>query len=213
MGIKAGPLSSAGGGGSGQSNTISSDGGGTALTAAVPKVGVDLRIISLAATGIISFSLAADLLTIGSDPIVNADLAAGIFANIEGLGTQTQNLNFGLNAAVNMIWNVPLQGTEILDTNGDINVNEPFVRIDTFAAAATDDCNHVTQTGAMAVFMTLGFFTPINSAHDVTYVANFDAAAGYLNFPANVTMLTTKASMNVYRAGSNRWHIMASQLL
>lgn len=49
------------GAGGGEANTHSSDGGGLALTAATPKVGVDLRLVSLAAA---DFDLAADLFTI-----------------------------------------------------------------------------------------------------------------------------------------------------
>lgn len=46
---------------SGEVNTHSSDGGGLALTAATPKVGVDLRLITAAA---VDFDLAADVLSI-----------------------------------------------------------------------------------------------------------------------------------------------------
>ena len=49
------------GAGGGQTNTHSSDGGGLALTAAVTKVGVDLRLVSLAAA---DFDLAADVVSI-----------------------------------------------------------------------------------------------------------------------------------------------------
>jgi len=93
MGIKAGPTSSAGGGGSGQNNTISSQGGGTLLTAAVPKVGVDLRVISLAASGLISFNLAADLLTIDTNLIVNADIDAAAAIAITKLAVLTGSRN------------------------------------------------------------------------------------------------------------------------
>jgi len=48
-------------GGGGESNTHSSDGGGLTLTAATPKVGIDLRLISLAAA---DFDVATDLGTI-----------------------------------------------------------------------------------------------------------------------------------------------------
>ena len=48
-------------GGAGETNTHSSDGGGLAITAALPKVGIDLRLVSLAAA---DFDLAADVITI-----------------------------------------------------------------------------------------------------------------------------------------------------
>lgn len=51
------------GGGGGEANTISSQGGATALTAATPKSGVDLRIVSANAT---RFTVAADVLDIAS---------------------------------------------------------------------------------------------------------------------------------------------------
>jgi len=53
-----------GGAGGGESNTISSDGGGLGLTATVPKVGIDLRVRSLAAGAGITVGEAADLITI-----------------------------------------------------------------------------------------------------------------------------------------------------
>ena len=49
------------GGGGGEANTHSSVGGGLAITAATPKVGVDLRLVSLAAA---DFDSAADVITI-----------------------------------------------------------------------------------------------------------------------------------------------------
>jgi hypothetical protein len=51
------------GGGGGEANTISSQGGATALTAATPKSGVDLRIVSANAT---RFSVSTDVLDIAS---------------------------------------------------------------------------------------------------------------------------------------------------
>ena len=53
------------GAGSGEINTISSQGGGTfALTAATPKSGVDLRVISVSNGDGMNASLAADVLTL-----------------------------------------------------------------------------------------------------------------------------------------------------
>lgn len=60
----------------GEVNTHSSDGGGLALTAATPKVGVDLRLVSLAAA---DFDVAADLVTIDA---AIARLASPIFTGI-----------------------------------------------------------------------------------------------------------------------------------
>ena len=52
--------------GAGEQNTISSDGGGLGLTATISKVGVDLRVRSLAATLPISVIEATNLITISS---------------------------------------------------------------------------------------------------------------------------------------------------
>jgi len=52
------------GGGCGEANTISSLGGGLGLTATVDKVGIDLRVRSLAAGAGICVAQAADLITI-----------------------------------------------------------------------------------------------------------------------------------------------------
>jgi len=68
------------GGGSGQNNTISSDGGGLDITATISKVGVDLRVRSLAGTLPLSVAQVADLITITIAGLVNADIASG--ANI-----------------------------------------------------------------------------------------------------------------------------------
>jgi len=56
------------GAGGGETNTHSSDGGGLALTAATPKVGVDLRLVSLNAA---HFDLSADLASIDPSIAIN----------------------------------------------------------------------------------------------------------------------------------------------
>jgi len=61
----------------GEANTISSLGGGTLLTAAVPKSGVNLQIVSIATTAPIAHVSAADLITFSLNPLVNADIAVG----------------------------------------------------------------------------------------------------------------------------------------
>ncbi len=70
-------------GGGGETNTHSSDGGGIVLTAIVPKVGVDLRLVSLDATGGsgIVISSGSDLVTVDIDinSLVTATIAAGDF--------------------------------------------------------------------------------------------------------------------------------------
>ena len=60
----AGWVEVAGSGSAGEINTHSSDGGGLVITAATPKVGVDLRLVSLAAA---DFSVASDLVTVDDD--------------------------------------------------------------------------------------------------------------------------------------------------
>ena len=62
--------------GAGEQNTISSDGGGLGLTATISKVGVDLRVRSLAATSPLNVAEATDLITFTIDLLVNADIAA-----------------------------------------------------------------------------------------------------------------------------------------
>ena len=63
-------------GGGGEANTISSLGGGTALTAAVPKSGVDLRTVSVATTLPLTHSVSTDLLTFDINDLVDADIGA-----------------------------------------------------------------------------------------------------------------------------------------
>ncbi|MHA2401570.1 MAG: beta strand repeat-containing protein, partial [Candidatus Kariarchaeaceae archaeon] len=64
-------------GGGGEANTISSQGGGTfALTAATPKSGVDLRVISVSNGDGMNASLAADVLTLAvASTVVQTDQA------------------------------------------------------------------------------------------------------------------------------------------
>jgi len=93
MGIKAGPTSSASGGGSGQNNTISADGGGLALTATVPKVGVDLRVRSVAATLPLSVAQVADLITLVIALLDNDDIAAAAGIEVNKLEALTANRN------------------------------------------------------------------------------------------------------------------------
>jgi hypothetical protein len=62
--------------GAGEQNTISSDGGGLGLTATISKVGVDLRVRSLAATSPLNVAEATDLITFTIDLLVNADISA-----------------------------------------------------------------------------------------------------------------------------------------
>jgi len=76
MGLKAGPTGMGAAGG-GQTNTISSDGGGLGITSTIPKVGVDLRVRSLAATLPLSVAQVANLITLTIAALVNADIAAG----------------------------------------------------------------------------------------------------------------------------------------
>jgi len=64
-------------GGGGEANTISSLGGGTVLTAAVPKSGVNLQTVSIATTAPIAHVTVTDLLTFSLNPLVNADIAVG----------------------------------------------------------------------------------------------------------------------------------------
>ncbi len=64
------------GGGGGEANLIASLGGGTVLTAAVPKSGVTLQTVSIATTAPITHSVAADLLTFDINDLVNADISA-----------------------------------------------------------------------------------------------------------------------------------------
>ena len=76
------------GGGSGEANTISSQGGGLGLTATTDKVGVDLRVRSLSATSPLTVAQASDLITI-----------AGTFNFIAGLhqaSISTNALLFGM---------------------------------------------------------------------------------------------------------------------
>ena len=84
-------------GGGGEINTHSSDGGGTVLTAATPKVGVDLRLVSIATTGPLTHSVTTDLMTFDINDLVDADLATGVFASITGIGVQTQDLDMNGN--------------------------------------------------------------------------------------------------------------------
>jgi len=65
------------GAGGGEANTISSLGGGTVLTAAVPKSGVNLQTVSIATTAPIAHSVTTDLLTFTLNPLVDADIAVG----------------------------------------------------------------------------------------------------------------------------------------
>lgn len=64
------------GAGGGEANTISSLGGGTVLTAIVPKSGVNLQIVSIATTAPIAHVSAADLITFSLNPLVDADISA-----------------------------------------------------------------------------------------------------------------------------------------
>jgi len=73
----------------GEDNTISADGGGLALTATVTKVGVDLRVRSIAATSPLNVAQAGDLITMTIDGLVNADIAAAAAIAVNKLAALT----------------------------------------------------------------------------------------------------------------------------
>jgi hypothetical protein len=78
------------GAGGGEANTISSQGGATALTAATPKSGVDLRVVSANAT---RFSVATDVLDIASVAGITGanedDLSDDLITALSGVSTVT----------------------------------------------------------------------------------------------------------------------------
>jgi len=83
------------GAGGGEANLIASLGGGTVLTAGVPKSGITLQTVSIATTAPIAHAVATDLLTISLNALVDADISgsadiakskialAGTWANAE----------------------------------------------------------------------------------------------------------------------------------
>jgi hypothetical protein len=80
---------------SGEANTISSIGGGTAnLVATIPKLGVDLRTKTLSVTAPVNLTDSTDILTIGLNALTKSDLPASIAYEDEAnnFGTNIQTL-------------------------------------------------------------------------------------------------------------------------
>lgn len=109
------------GGGAGEANTHSSVGGGLALTAATPKVGVDLRLVSMAAA---DFDSAADLITIDDTKwakdseltpdqvgsVTNTDVCQGDGSLVQCNIASLANLNTALGSSI-------ADGPHTTDTN------------------------------------------------------------------------------------------------
>jgi len=145
MGLKAGPTSSAGGVGGGQSNTISSDGGGLGITSTVPKVGVDLRVRSLAATLPLSVAQAADLITLTIALLVNADIAAGAAIALSKLATI--EIHFGS-----------------VQSAGNANTDARFLpAFATFTGASSTEANNENHTNAAFTLRAVSCFIVTNS--------------------------------------------------
>jgi len=100
----------AGGGGGGEINTHSSDGGGLALTAATPKVGVDLRTVSLDAA---DFSVTTNLVTVDDDGHAHTttSISGLVDADVSDTLTASSFVGFGSTSSV-----VDLNTTEVLGT-------------------------------------------------------------------------------------------------
>jgi len=77
------------GAGGGEANTLASLGGGTVLTAAVPKSGVQLQTVSIATTAPLTHSTTTDLMTFDINDLVNADISATAAIVL----TKLQNIN------------------------------------------------------------------------------------------------------------------------
>jgi len=136
MGIKAGPISSAGGGGGGESNTIGTDGaGGTNIFGIPSKTGVQLKVIQMLQAGQISFSLAANVLTIGFDnlPVLGtlpASPRQTAIVNAEISTVDTSKITTGLLANAR-IANFPVLGTNPASPRQTAILNAEISTVDT----------------------------------------------------------------------------------
>ena len=157
-------------GGGGETNTHSSDGGGLALTAATPKVGVDLRLVSFAAA---DFNVAADLFSIddvnwASQAELEAQDTCSEITNctpsaITGTGVTYEQLatnsDIGFGAA-----QVP-QGSAVCQSDGT-NCDATQAELD-----AQDECSEITNCTPSAIIGTGVTYEQLSTNSDIGFGA------------------------------------------
>jgi len=89
------------GAGGGEANLLASLGGGTALTAGVPKSGVTLQTVSIATTAPLTHSVTTDLLTFDINDLVDADISGS--ANISQSKLNLDITNTEINASAGIL--------------------------------------------------------------------------------------------------------------